>query len=1007
MGNGWSHSYNATLLTTDSLVIVVWPGEVHFYSLQTLDCQTPGVYDKLLQPNAEEFTITKKDQTVYRFSKILTSPLTNTYMLSAITDRNSNQITLGYNNNGRLKWAKTPENKYITFTYYPETDTLKNGLIHYVKDSLALNRVFEYQYDTDRNLTGFIDAMGQNTNFTYDTVSRFDHFLVSITYPDGTVVTNTYNPASKKLTSQSTISGAPETSVQLTTPSANQVSVTDELGKSINMQFNEMGNITQLMSATGNATFEYNNSNNPTKPTTIVDGMGFVTQITYDENGNPLNISKPTGAVYQYQWNTTNDLTLYTNPLNKQTYYSYTDGNLTSVQTPRGSVTMTYSPTGNLLTYTDALGHIQQLTYNASNNLQTASDALGNETTFNYDLAGRKTSMTDANGNVTSYAYYNNDLLLSATDALGKVTQYSYDLNGKLTGVTDANNHATTMLYNDSTGYLQQVIDQIGNNTNYQYEDNGVLKSILNRNSQTITNSYDSSNRLINVSGPTINNTYTYNDNDLPTQISDINGTLGFAYDSLNRLTSYSYTDNYANLVQYDYDLANNLIKITYPGNHDVVYTYDDDNLLHSVTDWLNHVTTYTYRNDGSLSRVDLPNGTYMIYTYDMAGRLTGLENKKSDGSVICSYSYTLDSLGNHTSEQMTQPLEMPELQSSGISYAYNNANRILQAGTTQFIHDLNGNLTNSNNPEANVNFSYNEENRLMTVSGTFNASYTYDALGNRRAAIRDGIETRYVLDISGSMDNVLMECNSSNAPIYYYIYGNGLLYRIKASDNSAQYYHYDSRGSTIAITNAGQEITHEYVYDDFGQILNHLETDFNPFCYVGQYGVMFEDSLLYFMRARYYRPDIGRFLSEDPVWDVNLYSYAKNNSVNRIDPVGRKDQGVIINTKQSFDQYGNQMITTFRQLPNGTVVISDKYTNSVDKWRVIGVLSITLTNEIYEYTTGLVKKVSMNKIESFMQNNVDCLKGEIPNEMIELKMFAGFITFGNLIFGAKTATSE
>jgi RHS repeat-associated protein len=138
-------------------------------------------------------------------------------------------------------------------------------------------------------------------------------------------------------------------------------------------------------------------------------------------------------------------------------------------------------------------------------------------------------------------------------------------------------------------------------------------------------------------------------------------------------------------------------------------------------------------------------------------------------------------------------------------------------------------------------------------------------------------------------MANVLIEGNSGNTPEYYYVYGaGGLLYRIKAVDNTVQYYHYDSRGSTIAITNQSQVITHKYKYDEFGSVLACQEADFNPFRYVGQYGVMYDDSLLYYMRARYYRPDIGQFLSEDPVWGVNLYQYADNNPIIKTDYEGR-----------------------------------------------------------------------------------------------------------------------
>ena len=90
----------------------------------------------------------------------------------------------------------------------------------------------------------------------------------------------------------------------------------------------------------------------------------------------------------------------------------------------------------------------------------------------------------------------------------------------------------------------------------------------------------------------------------------------------------------------------------------------------------------------------------------------------------------------------------------------------------------------------------------------------------------------------------------------------------------------------TDASTSAN--ITHKYQYDDFGKVLQSEESDANPFQYIGQHGVMYEAEGLSFMRARYYDESIGRFLSEDPIWSVNLYPYADNNPITGIDPSGK-----------------------------------------------------------------------------------------------------------------------
>jgi RHS repeat-associated protein len=128
-----------------------------------------------------------------------------------------------------------------------------------------------------------------------------------------------------------------------------------------------------------------------------------------------------------------------------------------------------------------------------------------------------------------------------------------------------------------------------------------------------------------------------------------------------------------------------------------------------------------------------------------------------------------------------------------------------------------------------------------------------------------------------------------SNGVTHKYIYGKGLL---AVETSSARYcYHFDGTGNTVAITDMTQAIVNSYAYEPFGQILSQQETVTQPFKYVGQYGVMAEPNGLYYMRARYYDPTVGRFISEDPLGfgggDVNLFAYVSNNPIGAIDPYG------------------------------------------------------------------------------------------------------------------------
>jgi RHS repeat-associated protein len=101
--------------------------------------------------------------------------------------------------------------------------------------------------------------------------------------------------------------------------------------------------------------------------------------------------------------------------------------------------------------------------------------------------------------------------------------------------------------------------------------------------------------------------------------------------------------------------------------------------------------------------------------------------------------------------------------------------------------------------------------------------------------------------------------------------------------------------------------MVNKYAYDAFGKVLNQEEAIQNPFKYVGQFGVMDEENGLFYMRARYYDSEVGRFISKDPIGfaggDINLYSYVQNNPTKYIDPFGLQSLVTdIANRTTTFD---------------------------------------------------------------------------------------------------------
>jgi RHS repeat-associated protein len=249
---------------------------------------------------------------------------------------------------------------------------------------------------------------------------------------------------------------------------------------------------------------------------------------------------------------------------------------------------------------------------------------------------------------------------------------------------------------------------------------------------------------------------------------------------------------------------------------------------------------------------------------------------------VIAAYSYTLDGNGNRVSIDKNIPTvgTLP-VRNETASYSHN---RLTSTDSALYGYDNEGQLA-SKQEGGTTSYSFDKAYRLTGIGNT--ESFSYDGAGNRLRAVRNGVETRYIHDAGG---NLLAEADSSNTITRYYVHGAGLLAAITPADD-LYCYHYDGVGNTVAITDSSGTVVNSYDYSPFGMILAENESFAQPFKFVGKLGVMAESNGFYYMRARYYDPVIGRFISEDPLGfdggDVNLYVYGSNNPLLVVDPWG------------------------------------------------------------------------------------------------------------------------
>ncbi|OUS16318.1 hypothetical protein A9Q88_07365 [Gammaproteobacteria bacterium 50_400_T64] len=363
--------------------------------------------------------------------------------------------------------------------------------------------------------------------------------------------------------------------------------------------------------------------------------------------------------------------------------------------------------------------------------------------------------------------------------------------------------------------------------------------------------------------------------------------------------------------MQYAYDIASNLTQITYPDGKTVAYSYDALNRLSNINiDWLNTSATPSYDAAGRLTHIAHFNASTTTYAYDNADRLTDLNHSTGSGQTLVDYHFSLDANGNRTQAIIDNEAILPTGLVDGTqSHSYNpERNRLLSssgASTHNYSYDNEGQTENVSG-DSNVDYHFDSAHRLVAYNkGGQTSHYHYDGIGNRLRATRNGSTTQYLYGAGG---NLLAEADSSGTITRYYIHGLGLMAFVDAQSNQLYVYHHDATGHTVAITDANQNIVNKYAYSAYGKILAKQEQISQPFTYVGQYGVMTEADNLYYMRARYYDAELGRFISEDPIGfagGINAYAYVGGNPIGAVDPSGLIEWTGTATTLSAVDAVG------------------------------------------------------------------------------------------------------
>ena len=692
--------------------------------------------------------------------------------------------------------------------------------------------------------------------------------------------------------------------------------------------YDDEGNIVRATDkAKKTSSFEYDSSNNMKK---LIDAKGNAFKYDYDSRHNVTKARSDANMCYTFVYDT------YGNPLTARTVNPFAETDAKKAMTSKATYTTGTAAGQYMATQTVPERTKSSYDWDVNKGLLKSVSVGGRQTAYSYDSVGRLTKVSgkaQVGGVETQvqvqYGY--------EKDRLAKITHngfdyaFTYDGFGNRKSVKIAGTEAVSHTYGDRNGQLLKSTYANGWEVAYTYDSMDrvtQVKAVKGSSSYVIGQYlYDRQGRVARfIDGQVPGKSCTY------------------GYDLTDRLCEAVFDDGTA--YTYTYDANDCLVKEhhTLPGgSRDVIRAYDKDSRETSVTcgsakvekafDELGrlstikrnggkHTTTYTYEtasDGGQTGRVKtVKNGSHSEnYTYDIWGNVTKVTENSSQtgkayaydaqGQLIREYDpdkkvwlgYKYDAGGNLTEVRSYPAAEggSPEGEGTVIKkFVYGTAwkdqlTAMTVEGTTRnFTYDANGNLLS----DGKYTYSWTKGSLLAKVTGdSLEATYTYDASGIRTSKTVNGVKTEY-LTAGGS---ILAEKKNEKWQQYLYD-GSGQLMAIRYK-GADYYYIRDGLMCITGLVDANGGAVVNYRYDSWGKLISitgsmagTLGKD-NPYRFKGYY--YDEETGMYYLKSRYYQPEICRFISADErisgiggiMRGYNMYSYCFNNPINMIDPSG------------------------------------------------------------------------------------------------------------------------
>ena len=600
------------------------------------------------------------------------------------TQRDGSTVTRSFDERGRLVRERTPEGADYTYSW-DEYDRVTAVSVLDARDTINLGTPITISY-------GYTDESNPNPSMLTDGTGATTYYewdgngnLTSSTDPTGVTTTFGYD-----------IHG-------------DLISVTDGAGNVIHLVRDEQGRVTQTINPLGETcTLRYNASG---VPISYEDAAGSRWTFTYPQVTDTRCVPAIVREKQQLQ--------------NRQTSEGLTHGVLPSAVT---------DPYGNTTTFT----------YNRANDIVSITDPLGRVLENVYDVRGNLAKVINEAGSTWSYTYDGLSQLTTVTDPAGGITRYTYDMNSEITSVTDPTGVEVKYSVNRKHG-IEETVDAFGSS----FRQVDVLGRVVSEGSTRKPIAHGSGHgikaQLKSVMAEETG-VVTYDAAGRPVEILDAAGGLTRCErDAAGRVLRV--ISAAGRIETYEYDAAGRVI--SHAVGLDAPGRYTDEAGVSRVVEpsvWA--ITRLEYDAASQIIRRVNPNGSVEKITYDVCGRVIGVES----GARVASYEYDL----------CGRLIGVRDSSFGQRRFKYDAAGQMIQATDglgfrTHFLYTATGQVCRVVDATGQVtDYEYDAMDRLVRVikaAGTVDESvqeYAYDAAG-RLVRADDGVrEYTHVYDYAG-----------------------------------------------------------------------------------------------------------------------------------------------------------------------------------------------------------------------------------------------------------------